>query len=229
MDATDKRSEEDKQFIERLLTKKDYRKKIASMLKSGTLDNKSSIIKELKDELEKFGDDSKYAFKKRDTIKLLKMVEEIEEETNGSNDQYSIEKDKERIKQLDEKYKECKKHCDALQKELKSLYDLEIRKETIEFSLSPNKTLIDLLIERILDDSSEWKTKINTLINIPTSTKGENILRGGDYFEALFQLAIAINIIPQFSEKYIKFYDRLLVDNSVFYKKQAVINFKTSF
>lgn len=192
MDATDKRSEEDKQFIERLLTKKDYRKKIASMLKSGTLDNKSSIIKELKDELEKFGDDSKYAFKKRDTIKLLKMVEE---------------KDKERIKQLDEKYKECKKHCDALQKELKSLYDLEIKKETIEFSLSPNKTLIDLLIERILDDSSEWKTKINTLINIPTSTKGEKILRGGDYFEALFQLAIAINIIPQFSEKYIKFYD----------------------
>jgi len=63
------------------------------------------------------------------------------------------------------------------------------------------------LIERILDPSPDWKKNIDILINIPTSLKGQGFLRGGDYFEALFQLAIAIKVLPQFTNKFIRFFD----------------------
>jgi hypothetical protein len=74
-------------------------------------------------------------------------------------------------------------------------------------TVSIDKKLIDLLIHRILADNDQWKHTIDTLINIPTSLKGDKLLRGGDYFEALFQLALAIGILPQFSNKFIRFYD----------------------
>jgi hypothetical protein len=50
----------------------------------------------------------------------------------------------------------------------------------------------------VLDPSPDWKSKIDTLIAIPNGLAGEKILRGGSYFEALFQLAIAIDVLPAF-------------------------------
>jgi hypothetical protein len=83
-----------------------------------------------------------------------------------------------------------------------------VRKEAIAgITLDDSSTLFDLLRTRILDTSPEWKTRIDTLINIPPGEKGEKLLRGGDYFEALFQLAIAIGVLPFFQGKRIKFHD----------------------
>lgn len=108
---------------------------------------------------------------------------------------------------LEQRLQECTSHCEQLRREKKEFDDF-IHKKSIEgITLSDKKTLIDLLIERILDTDTQWKSKIDQLINIPTSLKGEGFLRGGDYFEALFQVAIAIGILPQFSNKFVKFYD----------------------
>ena len=76
MDATDTRSEKDEQFIEKLLaTKTNYRRNIASYLKSGTLRNnkaqRNSTMKFLKGKLEKFGDDEKYIKRKKQIQKLI--------------------------------------------------------------------------------------------------------------------------------------------------------------
>lgn len=202
----DSSTDEQDKFLDNL--NKSKFKKIAEEIRNGTLKQdktkRNTVIEQLKNKIETYGDKGEKAIVKRKAIRLLEIVEKVGEETN---EEYSLEKDKERIKELDEKYKGCKKYCDELQKELKLLKDLEIKKETIEFELSTDKKLIDLLIERVLDPSEEWKSKIDTLINIPTSTKGDNMLRGGDYFEALFQLAIAINVIPEYNGKYIRFYD----------------------
>lgn len=113
----------------------------------------------------------------------------------------------ERLLELNEKVEQCKKECDQLQKEKKDLDDFMEKKKIEGITLSTNQKLIDLLIERILDPSPEWRQKIHVLIQIPTSMKGENYLRGGDYFEALFQLAIAIGVLPMFANQYVRFYD----------------------
>lgn len=111
-----------------------------------------------------------------------------------------------KISELRQKRDECVRTCDAISKELASLEEFA-RKEKIQgITLEPDSKLIDLLRIRILDPSSEWISRIDTLINIPTSETG-NILRGGDYFEALFQLAIAIGILPQFQNSRVVFRD----------------------
>lgn len=113
---------------------------------------------------------------------------------------------KERMDELRRRKEICVKECSALSKELTDLETIEKKKEIIDIMLSPDKKLIDLLIYRILDPSPDWKSKIDTLIRISNSMEGENILRGGSYFEALFQLAIAIGEMPQF-KKVKQFYD----------------------
>jgi len=100
----------------------------------------------------------------------------------------------------------CARECATISKELADLEEFK-QKQTIEnISLSPDRKLIDFLVQRVLDPSPTWKTKIDTLIHIPNSMKGEGFVRGGSYFEALFQTAIAIGEMPQF-RKVKQFYD----------------------
>jgi hypothetical protein len=183
---------------EKRLTKSE----IEELIKSGILktdeEKREKVIKDLKFWIKAF---EKLPKEKEKYEKLLKEV------MGEAVDKYSLEKDKERLKELEERYEKCKKSCDELNKEKTKLKDLVLKDEILDIALDDDKKLIDLLIERILDASDEWKSNIDTLINIPTSTKGEKMLRGGDYFEALFQLAIAINIIPEFQGRYIRFYD----------------------
>jgi hypothetical protein len=108
------------------------------------------------------------------------------------------EGDEDRLSQLRLKKEECTKACAQISQELALLEDAAKRNEIASIALSPEKKLIDLLVERVLDPSPDWKTKIDTLINIPNSIAGEGILRGGSYFEALFQLAIAMGELPGF-------------------------------
>jgi hypothetical protein len=111
-----------------------------------------------------------------------------------------------KIEELRRKRDECAKECETLSKELASLEEFA-RKQSIQgVTLDTSKKLIDLLSSRILDPSPEWKSRIDTLINIPTSEKGD-VLRGGDYFEAFFQLAIAIGVLPQFQNAKVVFHD----------------------
>ena len=100
----------------------------------------------------------------------------------------------------------CMAECAAISKKLADLEEFEKKNEISNISLSSDKKLIDLLIYRILDPSPDWKSKIDTLVRIPNSMKGRDLLRGGSYFEALFQLAIAIGEMPQF-RKVAQFYD----------------------
>jgi hypothetical protein len=110
-----------------------------------------------------------------------------------------------RMEELRKRKETCMKECSAITKELADLEEFEQKNEIANISLSPDKKLIDLLVHRILDPSPDWKSKIDTLIRIPNSMKGD-ALKGGSYFEALFQLAIAIGEMPQF--KSVKqFYD----------------------
>ena len=99
--------------------------------------------------------------------------------------------DEDRLSQLRLKKEECSQSCAKITNELTLLEDAAKRSEIESIALSPEKKLIDLLVERVLDPSPDWKTKIDTLINIPNSLSGANILRGGSYFEAMFQLIIA--------------------------------------
>jgi len=112
----------------------------------------------------------------------------------------------ERIEDLRRKRDECVRTCDTISKELASLEQF-VKEEKIQgITLDPKSKLIDLLRLRVLDSSPEWKSRLDTLIRIPTSDKGD-ILRGGDYFEALFQLAIAIGVLPQFQNAHVVFHD----------------------
>jgi hypothetical protein len=92
----------------------------------------------------------------------------------------------------------CVKECASISKEIADIEEFEQKKSIANISLTPDKKLIDFLIQRILDPAPDWKAKINTLIHISNSMKGEGFIRGGSYFEALFQLAIAIGEMPQF-------------------------------
>ena len=126
-----------------------------------------------------------------------------------TDNNYEKQQDDLRLQELTDRIAKCSAECDALKKEKVQLDDFRTRKEISDIGLSPDKKLIDLLIERILDTSGDWRRKIDTLIRIPTSlSSGDTkILRGGDYFEALFQLAIAIGILPQFKGKYVQFHE----------------------
>jgi len=120
--------------------------------------------------------------------------------------EYALKADQKRLDELQTHYDNCTKSCSILKKELDELKSIEQKKIIENITLDRSSKLIELLAKRILDPSPNWKEKIDLLINIPTSLTGD-YLRGGDYFEALFQLAIAINILPQYKNKFIKFYD----------------------
>lgn len=132
-------------------------------------------------------------------------VSELLKNTN-LDEEYALEADQKRLDELKIQYESCIKSCSILKKELDELESIEQKKIIENITLDRSRKLIDLLIQRILDPSPDWREKIDLLIRIPTSLTGD-YLRGGDYFEALFQLAIAINILPQYKNKFVKFYD----------------------
>lgn len=249
-------------FLDKLLTKKNFRKNIATNLTSGTLKNnkekRNSTLKLLKGKIDKYGEQNAYVKKKKDTQQLLSIVEKldksnendkaIEENSTDNNSKadnnshlynnvlnnkeeiLSYEEQKENfLTQLEQKVKLCKSECKKLETELSIYKSLEEKKKITDFELPVDAKLFDLLVNRILDPEPNWKNKIDILINIPVSIKSENkILRGGDYMEALFQLAIAINILEQFKNKYIKIKDinkyKKLVDyeGSYLYNKEVL-------
>ena len=110
------------------------------------------------------------------------------------------------LRQLNEKMKKCDEECKQIAKEIHDLEEFRLKSSIENITLDKNQKLIDLLIERVLDTDPNWEDNLHTLINIPHGLKGE-VLRGGDYFEALFQLAIAINILPMFNNRKIRFKD----------------------
>jgi hypothetical protein len=113
----------------------------------------------------------------------------------------------ERIQLLDLKLAECTRECKALSDEKRALEEFNRRSEIAGISLPASSKLFDLLRDRILDPAEDWATRLETLINIPHSTSGAAYLRGGDYFEALFQIAIAIGELPTFRDKFVRFHD----------------------
>ena len=102
--------------------------------------------------------------------------------------------------------KKCDEECKQIAKEIRDLEEFRLKSSIENITLDKNQKLIHLLIERVLDTDPNWEDNLHTLINIPHGLKGE-ALRGGDYFEALFQLAIAINILPMFNNRKIRFKD----------------------
>ena len=113
----------------------------------------------------------------------------------------------EKIQALDLKLAECAKECKAISDEKKALEEFARNTEIAGISLPASSKLFDLLRDRILDPAEDWATRLETLINIPHSSSGAAYLRGGDYFEALFQIAIAIGELPIFRDKFVRFYD----------------------
>jgi hypothetical protein len=113
---------------------------------------------------------------------------------------------KERMDELRRRKEICVKECSALSKELTDLEIFEKHKKIDGITLTSDKKLVDLLVERILDPLPDWKTKIDTLIDIPNGGEEHgDYIRGGSYFEALFQIAVAIGITKFGKVK--KFYD----------------------
>ncbi len=113
----------------------------------------------------------------------------------------------EKIQLLDSKLAECTRECKALSDEKRALEEFDRSAEIAGISLPAGSKLFDLLRDRILDPAEDWATRLETLINIPHSTSGTAYLRGGDYFEALFQIAIAIGELPTFRDKFVRFHD----------------------
>ena len=122
------------------------------------------------------------------------------------DDDYEKKQDEKRYNDLKIKVDNCKIICANLQKELNDYEQIREKQKIENITLPTDAKLIDFLLKVILDPSDDWKDKINTLILIPHSLPG-NFLRGGDYFEALFQLAIVLGILPAFSGKFIRMYD----------------------
>jgi len=153
---------------------------------------------------------------KKNTIIKDNFLEDSEEEDIATFE----EQKQDTLIQLRSKIDTCKSECKKLEDEYKILHDLEEHKIFSDFSLPIDATLFNLLTQRILDPSPDWKNKIDILINIPTSLKfeGGNINRGGDYMEALFQLLFAINEHPRFKGKYITFFDIENYSNLIEYK-----------
>ena len=109
-------------------------------------------------------------------------------------------------RELEKRFKECQNSCSEIKKEIDQLKEFSVKKSVEGITLGDSTKLIDLLTERILDPDFEWRKKIDMLVDIPHSLKGNKLLRGGDYFEALFQLAIAIGAVQGMSGN-IEFHD----------------------
>ena len=129
----------------------------------------------------------------------------------GSNTNSSKEKIEEPpidpLVELEKKILACNKECKALALEKKAIEEFNLRGSIEGISMPKESKLFDLLRDRILDPSPDWSTHLQTLIDISHSLEGKEYLRGGDYFEAFFQIAIVIKELPQFRDKYINFYD----------------------
>ena len=134
-----------------------------------------------------------------------------------------VDLDAERLNRLRRQRDECSQECARISKEVALLEDASRRAEIADIALPPTMKLVDLFVQRVLDPSPDWKQKIDTLINIPNSMAGENMLRGGSYFEALFQLAIYIGVLDAFRGPK-TFYDirgykkRVVVENYIYTK-----------
>ena len=140
-------------------------------------------------------------------VNKLHSMPNSNEQSHDMLDEHHNEDIKQKTRNtLQKELEMCKEQCKKIDKELKDLNEFELHQKIEGITLSDNKKLFDLLVERILDPSPDWKSKIDTLINIPHDTTGK-ILRGGDYFEALFQIAVILNILPQFGGKLVRFYD----------------------
>lgn len=110
------------------------------------------------------------------------------------------------IGELKQKYEECNMSCLALRSQINIIESQSF----LEYELNESDTLINLLEKIVLQpetDIPRWDERIFNLINISTGVKGKGRLRGGSYFEAIFQLAIAIGVLPQFRNKFVRFYD----------------------
>ena len=133
-------------------------------------------------------------------VPLERKDEKLEELRTGENEL------KPNLEELKKKYEECNTSCLALRSQI-NVIESESR---LEYELNESHTLIDLLEQIILQPETEmprWNERMLNLINIYTGVKGKGRLRGGSYFEAIFQLAIAIGALPQFRNKFIRFYD----------------------
>ena len=115
------------------------------------------------------------------------LVLNSEEETVDS----STNTDSQILDAINRKIKECETSCKVLKDQKLALES----KVTFSGELPVNAKLIDLLESIVLDPVATWKDTIERLINIPNNVKGDR-LRGGDYFEAFFQLAFALKLIP---------------------------------
>lgn len=111
-----------------------------------------------------------------------------------------------RLEELTKEYDACRLRCEQLSREIEELRQFERNKKIEGITLEKDAKLIDLLNYRILDTDDDWRLKMDTLISIPHSEQG-GALNGGDYIEALFQLAIATGVLPQFRGYPITFYD----------------------
>lgn len=128
--------------------------------------------------------------------------------TNSNSSREEIEEQPiDPLVELEAKILACNKECTALALEKKAIEEFELHKSIEGISMPKESKLFDLLRDRILDPSPDWSTHLQTLIDIPHSLKGKEYLRGGDYFEAFFQIAIVIKELQQFRDKYIHFYD----------------------
>jgi len=103
-------------------------------------------------------------------------------------------------------YKIYNEHCKKLKSELKSLKETDNSEFLKTIGLTKDAKLVDLLVDKILKPSDDWKTDIRTLVNI-SNDYGGKILKGGSYFEALFHLLFALNLYPMFSSNNLTFYD----------------------
>jgi len=110
-----------------------------------------------------------------------------------------------RLEELVKEYEACRIHCDMLYKELEDLKEFERKKKIEGITLKTDARLIELLYARILDPESDWKSKLDILTSIPHDIK--DVLNGGDYMESLFQIAVAIGVLPQFRDYPVNFYD----------------------
>lgn len=99
-------------------------------------------------------------------------------------------------KRLEEAEKECQRNCALIRKELDSLR----AKNKYTYELDDKASLKDLLEKVVLAPIKEWKEQIINLVNIRPGEKGDNLLRGPDYFEALFQLAFYLGLFPGISD-----------------------------
>jgi len=135
----------------------------------------------------------------------------------GTNDKEITTFDEQKdtvLKQLKSNLDICQKECKKLEEKYKLYTSIEEEKTFEHITLPTTAHLIDLLVERVLDPSPDWRNKMDILVNIPHGFKSQKhtrqMNRGGDYLEALFQLIFAINRHPSFMGKYIEFYD---IDN----------------